>query len=190
MKNPEAETMTSQSVSIKKILVAVDLSDHSKTTVSHAAEIAVNFDASLTVVHVHEPVALYECASETTYTLLDDQRCNLLKRLADLQQTVRELGVVCDSVYLTGDAAKEISALARDIDADLIIAASHHPSFLGRLFNLEKAPRIMRQAPCPVMIYRETGKNHAKAGAAGSILTRQSTREELHRGTPALRRQS
>src|SRR5271157_3080488 len=81
MKNLEAETTTNQSVSIKKILVAVDLSDHSKATVSHAAEIAEIFGASLTVVHVHEPVALYECASETTYTLLDDQRCNLLKRL-------------------------------------------------------------------------------------------------------------
>jgi nucleotide-binding universal stress UspA family protein len=177
MKNLEAETVTNQSVSIKKILVAVDLSDFSEATVSYAAGIAEYFDASLTIVHVHEPVALYECASETTYTLLDDQRRDLFKRLDELKQQARQSGLVCESVYLTGDAAEQISDLARDIDADLIVTASHHPSFLGRLFNLEKAPRIMRQAHCPVMIYHQTGKHHATA--------RQSRIQKLQHGTAA-----
>jgi nucleotide-binding universal stress UspA family protein len=37
----------------------------------------------------------------------------------------------------------------------LIIAASHHPAFLARLFNLDKAPNIMHHAPCPVLVYHE-----------------------------------
>jgi nucleotide-binding universal stress UspA family protein len=41
------------------------------------------------------------------------------------------------------------------VDADLIVTASHHPTFLRRLFNLDKAPRIMHRAPCPVLVYHE-----------------------------------
>jgi universal stress protein A len=157
MKNLKTETLTNKLVSIQKVLVEVDLSDHSEATVSYAAEVAKCFDASLTIVHVHEPVPVYEYASETTYALLDDQRRDLQKRLDELNQKVRKIGLVCESVYLVGEPAEQISALARDIDADLIVTASHHPTFLGRLFNLDKAPQIMHRAPCPVLICH--GKN-------------------------------
>jgi nucleotide-binding universal stress UspA family protein len=155
MKTLEAATFTNKSVSIQKVLVAVDLSAHSEETASYAAEMAKCFDASLTIVHVHEPVAVYECASETTYTLLDDQRRELQKRLDELTRKIKTIGLACQSVYLVGEPAEQISDLARNIDADLIVTASHHPTFLGRLFNLCKAPRIMRRAPCPVLVYHE-----------------------------------
>ena len=155
MKTPEGKPLTEKSVSIKKILVAVDLSNHSEKTAFYAAEIAKCFDASLTIAHVHEPVPLYDCASETTYTVLDDQRRGLEKRLHDLKQKVRRTGLVCEAIYLMGEAAEQISTLAREIDADLIVTASHHPTFLGHLFNLQKAPRILHRAPCPVLIYQE-----------------------------------
>jgi nucleotide-binding universal stress UspA family protein len=35
----------------------------------------------------------------------------------------------------------------------VIITASHHPSFLARLLNLDQAPKIMHRAPCPVLVY-------------------------------------
>jgi nucleotide-binding universal stress UspA family protein len=158
MKTLEAEKPTNKSVSIKKVLVAVDLSAHSELTASYAATMATAFAASLTIVHVHQPVAIYECASETTYTVLDDQRRDLEKRLDDLTQKVKTKDLVCESVYLIGEPAEQISDLARDIDADLIVTASHQPTFLGRLFNLEKAPQIMHRAPCPVLIYHEKSR--------------------------------
>ncbi len=164
MNNLWAETLTNTLVSIHKVLVAVDLSNHSEATAFYAAKMAKCFDASLTIVHVHEPVPVYEYASETTFTLLDDQRRDLQKRLDDLNQKVCKIGVVCKSVYLTGEPAEQISALARDIDADLIVTASHHPTFLGRLFNLDKAPQIMHRAPCPVLIYHEKNAEYVTIG--------------------------
>jgi Universal stress protein family len=77
MKTLEAETLTDGSVSIKKILVAVDLSDHSEATALYAAQMAQCFGASLTVAHIYEPVPLCEYASETTYTVLEDERAQL-----------------------------------------------------------------------------------------------------------------
>ena len=149
MKASEMEPLTEKSTSIKKILVAVDLSNHSEKTAFYAAEIAKCFHASLTIVHVHQPVPLYDCASETTYTVLDDQRRSLKKRLHDLKQKVCTTGLVCETIYLMGEAAEQISTLAREIDADLIVTASHHPTFLGNLFHLQKAPRILHRALRP-----------------------------------------
>jgi nucleotide-binding universal stress UspA family protein len=84
MQTFEAKSLTKVSVSIEKVLVAVDLSAHSEETASYAAGLARCFGASLTVVHVYEPVPLCEYASETTYTVLEDERDRLQKLLDEL----------------------------------------------------------------------------------------------------------
>jgi nucleotide-binding universal stress UspA family protein len=150
-----AERRTSEFTSIKKVLVAVDLSEQSEATATYAAELANFFGASLTLVHVHDPAPLYEYASETTCTVLDEQREDLEKLLDELTQQVRKLGLVCRSVFLDGDPAKQIVALASDIDADLIVTGSRPSTFLGSLFSQHKAPQIMHYAPCPVLVYHQ-----------------------------------
>jgi len=155
MKTLEAETLAGKLVSIRKILVAVDLSDHSEATASYAAELANSFGASLTVAYVYEPIPLSEYASETTYSLLEEQRCDLRKLLDELTQKVQKIGAVCEPAFLVGKPAEQISTLARKIGADLVVAASRHPTFLGELFNLDTAPQIMHRAPCPVLIYHD-----------------------------------
>jgi hypothetical protein len=80
MKISANETVTDQSPSIRKLLVAVDLSEHSEATASYAAEMAKCFEARLMIVHVYEPVTLCEYASETTFTVLHPG-----KQLARLQ---------------------------------------------------------------------------------------------------------
>ena len=151
----KAEKRTPTFVSIKKVLVAVDLSEQSETTATYAAELAKCFGASLTLVHVHDPVPLYEYASETTCTVLDEQREDLQKLLNELTQQVRKLGLVCRSVFLDGDPAERISALASEIDADLIVTGSRPATFLECLFTQHKPPQIMHRAPCPVLIYHQ-----------------------------------
>lgn len=158
MQTFEAKSVTKVSVSIKKVLVAVDLSAHSEATASYAAGLARCFGASLTVVYVYEPVPLCEYASETTYTVLEDERDQLQKLLEELALKVKTPGLVCKSAFLVGNPVEQITTLARDIRADLIVTASHHPTFLGRLLNLDKAPKIMHRAPCPVLVYHEKGK--------------------------------
>src|SRR5277367_1703936 len=143
MKTVETEKRRPKFVSIKKVLVAVDLSEQSEATATYAAELAKCFAASLTLVHVHDPVPLYEYASETTCTVLDEQREDLQKLLNELTQRVRKLGVVCRSVFLDGDPAGRISALASEIDADLIVTGSRPTTFLGSLFSQHKVPQIM-----------------------------------------------
>jgi len=77
------------------------------------------------------------------------------KLLNELTQQVRELGLVCRSVFLDGNPAERISALASEIDADLIVTGSRPCTFLGSLLSRRKAPQIMHRAPCPVLIYHQ-----------------------------------
>jgi universal stress protein A len=160
MKTLEAERRTPELISIKKILVAVDLSEQSEATASYAAEIAKCFGASLTLVHVHDPVPLYEYASETSCTVLDEQREELQRLLGKLAQQVRKPGLVCRSIFLDGNPAEQVSTLASDIDADLIITGSRPSTFLGSLFSQHKAPQIVHRAPCPVLVYHQSNSWH------------------------------
>jgi nucleotide-binding universal stress UspA family protein len=152
MKTSTNEMIANNLMPIRRVLVAVDLSDRSVSTALYAAETARRFDACLTIVHVYEPVPLCEYACETTLTVLEQERDDLQKLLDQLTRKIRATGVICTPVFLVGEPAERISALAREIDADLIVTASHHPSFLGRLFKLDKATLILHRAPCPVLI--------------------------------------
>jgi nucleotide-binding universal stress UspA family protein len=152
MKTSANERVTKKLLPIRSVLVAVDLSERSEATAFYAAKIAKSFDARLTIAHVYEPVPLCEYASETSLTVLEEQREDLEELLTQLTAKIQKTGAICSPVFLMGAPAEQISALARDIDADLIVTASHHSKFLGRLFNLDKATLILHRAPCPVLI--------------------------------------
>jgi nucleotide-binding universal stress UspA family protein len=144
-----------EAVLIQKVLVAVDLSNHSKATAMYAAELAKSFDALLSIVYVYKPVPLYDYAKDTTYKRIEYQREELQTLLNELTQRVQKTGLICDSIFLIGDPAEEISTLARDKNVDLIITGSHHPTLLAHLFNLDNAPDILHRAPCPILVYHE-----------------------------------
>lgn len=57
--------------------------------------------------------------------------------------------------YRDGRPDKAIVQLAEEIDADLIVVASHPPTLLERWLGGPLADRIARNAPCPVVIVRQ-----------------------------------
>ena len=155
MKMLEAERLSGKLVSTKKVVVAVDLTKHSDATAHYAAQIAQWFNASLYIAYVFSLPPSSEFGIEDAYNVIDRERQEVRARLDQLTEQVHRDVSVCESVYLEGEPEEQISALASDLGADLIITASHHPTFLARLFNLDKAPKIMHLAPCPVLVYHQ-----------------------------------
>jgi nucleotide-binding universal stress UspA family protein len=158
MKTFEAEKLEDKLLSVQRIVIAVDLTSRSEATALYAAEIAKCFNASLYVVHVFSPEPAYEFGGEGVEILLDRQSKELRARLDGLTAQLQKIVPTCESTFLVGEPAEQISGLARNVNADLIVTASHHPTLLGRLFNLDKAPRIMHQAPCPVLVCHDKNK--------------------------------
>ena len=152
---PAPEAMTSKyNLEIKKILVAVDLSPHSEQTAAYAIELAKPFGAYLTLVHVSSP----ERANELTGDKGDrfsEPAVVPEEELERLEKKIRRTHPSCSAHVCVGDPADKVALMAEILHADLIVTASHHPGFLARLFGLDQAPRIVHQAPCPVLVYQE-----------------------------------
>ena len=159
MKIFESERSGDRLVSVKKVVLAVDATKHSEATTHYAALIANWFNASLCIAFVFSPASQAECGPEGAYNLIDRPRLELRARLDQLSEQAQQIVPECESVCLEGEPAEEISALARDLDADLIIITGHHPSFLARLLNLDKEPKIIRRAHCLVLVYQRMRVN-------------------------------
>jgi nucleotide-binding universal stress UspA family protein len=151
----EKQSQQAKGLPIKQIVVAVDLSARSEKTVAYAIEIARTFGARIHLVYVQAPESITEYATKGGNENLEVKRHDPVRDLTDLNKRTRRIYPNCGADLRVGACADEISQLARTLDADLIITASHHPSFLARLLNVDQAPKIMHRAPCPVLIYHD-----------------------------------
>jgi nucleotide-binding universal stress UspA family protein len=142
-------------VDVQRIVVPVDLSEHSAKTASYAAALAKTFGAAITFVHVFPPVTITHFNTEDVHTSYEQESDIAKARLASFVQKIGKAYPECDMEFRVGDTAEQVKLAAMELEADLIITASYRPGFLGRLFGLEQAPRIVNHAPCPVLVYHE-----------------------------------
>jgi nucleotide-binding universal stress UspA family protein len=140
---------------IQQIVVAVDLSACSEKTVAYAIAIARSFGARIHLVYVQAPESITESTTGGVHKYLGEKRHDRVQELTDLFKRTRRSYPNCGADFRVGTCADEVSRLARTLDADLIITASHHTSFLNSLLNLQQAPKIMHRAPCSVLVYQD-----------------------------------
>ncbi len=146
-----------RSIKLKKILVPIDFSDHSKKALRYALPFARQFSASLEVMYVVEPTIypsdfgfgqvgfpdvekeLQEKATQELLALIDEHGSN----------DVRAVPVVS-----TGIPFVEITTYAQTEGIDLIIIATHGRSGVEHILFGSTAEKIIRKAPCPVLVVR------------------------------------
>jgi len=140
---------------VKTILVAVDLSSHSERTVTYAVSIARQFGASLKLIHVYVPPSAVEFGSEDMYRLLAEGRRDAERRLTNLTSQIRAKYPDCQSLFTTGEPAEQVARAAATMRPDLIVVGRHHHTLLGDFFRLDQAPKIIRRAACPVLVWED-----------------------------------
>jgi universal stress protein A len=135
---------------IEKILVPVDFSDCSKKALEYAIPFAKQFGAELHLVHVLEPFpAVPEMAPFDPDTIEDAHR-----DMASLEKAVGKK-VRTTALFRDGTPHREIAEAARELGADLIIISTHGHKGLARMVLGSTAEKVVRYAPCPVLIVRE-----------------------------------
>jgi len=73
-----------------------------------------------------------------------------------LAKDIQESCPDCQMTVLEGDPVEQVTALARSLNADLIVIGSRHQAgFLGRLFAPDNERKIVHRAHCPVLVYQE-----------------------------------
>jgi len=145
---------------LKKILVPTDFSEFSAKAVDYALAFAGHSHATLVLLHVVEPT-IYPASDQMmpVVVYVDDlQRQRVRssrKRLAQFSAE-RIAGRVPTRLLVgIGNPYEVITERAKSLGADLIIIPTHGHGGLRRFLLGSTAERVVRHAPCPVLIVRD-----------------------------------
>ncbi len=149
---------TNPAFRLKKILVPLDFSDSSKKALSYARPFAEQFGAEITLLHVVERAA----TSESYYFIPPGLEEANVRREQDLRTKLCELReqeigaeIRGDTLVQFGQPCHEIVRVAENEQADLIILSTHGYTGLKHALLGSTAERVVRRAPCPVLVVRE-----------------------------------
>jgi nucleotide-binding universal stress UspA family protein len=146
-------------MSFRRILCSIDFSDCSRAAMRHAVELAVESRAALTLLHVWQP-PVYPCAGEVP-TIPDDIVQELrIEAGRTLEKWAQEAHVHgadrLSTSLLEGFAWDQIIAVLRNDPAyDLAVLGTHGRTGLKHVLLGSVAEKVVRHAPCPVLVARE-----------------------------------
>ena len=158
--HPETST---ELVRPQRLLVAVDLSEHSDGLVRQAHELAVAYHASVDYLHVipewHQPLAYSPDVCVAPYPDLTRLEDSSLEALRDL--VARHQADAGDAEYLIrhGAPARTIVEVAEERSADLIALASHGLTGAKYLLLGSVADHVVRSAVVPVLTFHADGRS-------------------------------
>jgi nucleotide-binding universal stress UspA family protein len=140
------------------ILVEVDFSENGRSVVDSAADLAATMpDAELHLVHAFGPVVRadelrwFPAVSDLASIEDSDEAGAALHRIA-VSIPLRDTRL-CAHVH-EGSATTVIAQLAEDIEADVVVVGNHDRAGGNRAFFGAAVEKLIRMAPCPVLIIR------------------------------------
>ncbi len=141
---------------MRRVLVPLDLSDAARPTLRAAKEIARRFEARLHLLHVIEPLPFPVSITGivTIFDLVPDIREKARVQLKALLEEAEGPPVEGILRIESGHAATKIVETARDMKADLIVLATHGLTGVEHFCIGSVAERVVRTAPCPVLVTR------------------------------------
>jgi universal stress protein A len=140
----------------KTVLCPVDFSETSYHAAEYARWFAQQANGTLILAHIlHNPsseffheagyVISWDTAKARARALLEETKS---KRLDNYSKT--------ELVVDVGDPHDLVVKLARDRKADLIVVATHGRTGIEHLVMGSVAEKVVRYAPCPVFVVRQT----------------------------------
>lgn len=144
----------------KHILVTLDGTSEGEAVMPHALDVARAMEATLTLLRVVEPPhaewsergALGKAQAESIATArLADQAEAYLEKIVS---EARRMGVDAHTLVRQGPAARQIVAVARELDADAIAMSTHSRRGLNRLMFGSVAEAVLHETSIPVVLVR------------------------------------
>jgi nucleotide-binding universal stress UspA family protein len=141
----------------KSILVPLDFSEPSQKALSYAVALARQFKAKLTLIHVVEPVGTPDFAASFPLVMENDKQMAAAKdKLEGAVKASRiPRGIVEKILVRFGRSFHEIANAARTRKVDLIIISTHGYTGLTHALLGSTTERVVRHAPCPVLVVRQ-----------------------------------
>jgi nucleotide-binding universal stress UspA family protein len=141
----------------RHILVPVDFSPYSVGALEDALELAHVFQARLTLLHVmHIP----RTVEVDLHAYLPQMEAEARRQMEGYQQRVQAAGRTGDIVIVQGIPFQAVVDTARDQQADLIVMGTHGRTGLPHVLLGSVAEKVVRLAPCPVLVTRQPADIH------------------------------
>jgi len=156
-------------LSVNRILATTDFSKESLVGVTKALALADKINAAVTLLHVIEPPS--RLAGLESLLLARDEAgvmAQARSKLTALAESERKGRVTVFSSVRTGKPFHRISTAAAELEADMIVVATHGHTGAQRVLLGSTAERVVRHAPCPVLTI-PTGNTREKRGKASGF---------------------
>lgn len=142
---------------LRRILVPIDFSKLSQAAVPWATSLAAQFDAEIVLFHVVEKFPIDyllggELLNHTMVPLMKQSEADLEGMATGLSKST---GRNLSAVVREGKPFQEICRSAETLSVDLIILTTHGYTGLKHVWLGSTAERVVRHAPCPVLVVRE-----------------------------------
>ena len=154
-KSRRASSSKGKPFAAQRILVPVDFSDPSRSALKYAGTLAREFGGRLILLYVVERVATPDFAYHP-----------LMKEPAEVTaQAEHALTTMCEDegidesavekvLVRQGVAHSQVTETAKTLKADLIVIATHGNTGLKHVLLGSTTERVVRHAPCPVLVVR------------------------------------
>lgn len=141
----------------KRILVPIDFSEYSKNALSSSITLAKKFNAELILIYVVE-TAIYPADFGFGQVAMPSLEREMTERgEAELKKLVKThiAGSVPSRIIIsTGKPFLEICKTAEGEEADLIVIATHGHTGVEHILFGSTAEKVVRKAPCQVLVVR------------------------------------
>lgn len=141
--------------SYKNILLAVDFFEHCEAVANRAKDLAIKYQANLSIIHVVDSLPITDAGYGTDIPFNMDLTAELMagakERLAKL---AKKLAVTEERLWLEmGSPKTEIVRIAEENKVDLIVIGSHGRHGLALLLG-STANGVLHHAGCDVLAVR------------------------------------
>ncbi len=148
-------------MNINKIACCTDFSENSERAFRTAFEMAEEFGAKLSIMHILSPAAVPLFINQTYWALPPFPKDSLLKDLeVRIEEQYGEIignSVDYEIVVLNGHTSSEILNFLTEKKVDMVVLGSYGHTFMGVAIFGSIIKKITKKAPCPVMIVRGRG---------------------------------
>jgi len=167
---PRSQTISSQAGSspglvFQRLLAPTDFSEPSLKALDYALALASPSGAIVRALHVVEPTQKCLTFDPSSVLLPDEESVTL--RQAELERIAQErrhqaAKLACH--ICVGRPVAEIVQAAIDFRSDLLVISTHGRTGLNHLLMGSVAERVVRHAPCPVLVVRKHERELISAG--------------------------
>jgi len=144
----------SHEIRLKRVLVAYDFSDHAEMALNYGLSFAQEYQAELHLLHVLPPFRVGEPEIAWYPPGKDGAYHKAARRLQNAVPAEAHLWCQVTHAVSEGQPYREILNYAENNEVDLICLGAHGAGFGMKALFGSNVDRVLRQAPCPVLVTR------------------------------------